>query len=140
MTPCAATSYGLTLRPTFRLRPDPQEAMIVSRFLARLKGQGHDKSLSLSWACRGLVVAVCAAKSMAYTPPRRHDRKTPHTHVHACACAIMRKHVLSWCRGVVSSSISLKDIDKSHDTATTGPRQAVVVVAKSLKSFEKGDF
>ena len=130
----------MTVKPlitnvSLSLTPHPLGADISRGDAAAAVGPGVT---TLSWVCRGSVVAFCRLVSMAYASPTTPRRKIA-SHVCACMCAraYARKPV-SWRRGVVALSYLFEKKEKTypyyprhrHDA---GP-QSVVAFANLLKN------
>lgn len=93
---------------------------------------------TLSWECRGSVVAVFAVISWAYTRPTTPRRKIAS---HVCACMRARvyaRQCASWRRGVVAFSYLFENKEEktsfAHDTATTLGRKVSWLRVNYLKN------
>ncbi len=129
------THNPLKTRLSFLLTPDPFVADISRGDASATAGPG---ATTVSWVCRGSVVAVFTAISKGYTLATTPRRKIASlVYVRMCARPHTREPV-SWCRGVVAPSYLFEKKEEKEDT---DPRhchdsrpQSVVAFGKYLKN------
>lgn len=140
MTARPAPLQGLEFARVVSLAPAPDLADIERAAGVCPVGQGHDATTKLKRVVVGLVVGFLPARSRGYCVPRRHDRKNHPLHICAHAQAHTIGICLSWRRGVVAYSNSLKIKNKDHDKGHDSPLAACRGLVKCLINLEKVGF